>query len=286
MGYIDDVMRAVDGMEGRLTEPITLQEVAAWAGYSPYHFHRLFQALTGLTIGAYLRGRRLAEAATILAGSRKRVLDVALEYQFQSQEGFARAFARAYGMTPQEYRKSRLTAVPYPRPRITREVLVHLKEGISMNPKIVSKGKIRLVGMVYHGDNQKSEISALWTRFNPRMCAVGTAKEEGAYGVCFNDNRGDQTFTYMASVEVDSLEDVPMDMVGKTLPANTYAVFTHKGSLDNLRKTYEYIYGTWLPNSDYVSGGDYDFELYDARFKPGSDQSELDIYLPVKARVK
>lgn len=287
MGYIDDVMKAIDEMEHRLTEPITLEEAAAWAGYSPYHFHRLFQTLTGLTVGSYLRGRRLTEAAAALAGTGKRILDIALEYQFQSQEGFTRAFARAFGMTPFEYRKSKLRSVPHPRLRITREQLVHLKEGVSMKPRIVSKDPLKLVGMAYHGyhgDVQFRDVAALWQRFISRSSTIANAKGEGAYGVCFDDKGEDQPFSYIACIEVDSLEDIPIEMVGKTLPANDYAVFTLRG-IGNIGKTYQYAYGTWLPNSDYVLAGDYDFEYYGPQFKDDAE-SEMEIWIPVKAKVK
>ncbi len=73
-------------------------------------------------------------------------------------------------------------------------------------------------------------------------------------------------------------------MVKFEVPEQTYAIFTHKGKLDKLRHTYEYIYGEWLPQSDYEHVGKFNFELYDHRFMFGSDDSELDIYIAIKPK--
>ena len=102
---------------------------------------------------------------------------------------------------------------------------------------------------------------------------------EGVYYNC----TGGQISEYMFGASLP-LEDILMDMVGKTLPANTYAVFTHRGSLTKLGLTCQYIYGKWLPNSDYVLAGEYDFEHYDQRFQgTDNENTEFDIYVPVKA---
>jgi AraC family transcriptional regulator len=146
-----------------------------------------------------------------------------------------------------------------------------------------------VVGLIYCGENQKGgEVAQLWQAFDKREPSVPNQPKgicPVTYGVCFNDNRAiAPRFCYVASVEVESLEDILMDMVGKTLPANTYAVFTHRGSLTKLGLTCQYIYGKWLPNSDYVLAGEYDFEHYDQRFQgTDNENTEFDIYVPVKA---
>lgn len=108
----------------------------------------------------------------------------------------------------------------------------------------------------------------------------------GAYGVCFNDTRTeDPNFCYLACLEVADLNDVPMDMVAKTLPVNTYAVFIHRGSLGKLAATYEGIYRTWLPNSDYALAGSYDFEAYPESFDLEDEtRCVLEIWVPVKKK--
>jgi AraC family transcriptional regulator len=105
MDYINPINRAIDYIEANLTQTIDLSEVAAAAGYSPFHLSRLFLAMTGETPGGYIRKRRLSEAARQLLASETRILDIALDYQFGSQAAFTRAFRAALGTSPGTYRK-------------------------------------------------------------------------------------------------------------------------------------------------------------------------------------
>jgi len=89
-------------------------------------------------------------------------------------------------------------------------------------------------------------------------------------------------FKYIACVVVENFEKVPKGMETFEIPAQKYAVITHKGSLDTLQQTYEYFYNTWIKDSGNEFSGGAEFELYDKRFKFGESDSEMDIYRPIK----
>lgn len=97
--------RAINYLENNLTHPVSVAAAAALAGYSRFHFSRAFVDRTGITPAAYLRKRRLTEAARELTTSSRRILDIALDYQFQSQEAFTRSFKREFGVSPGCYRE-------------------------------------------------------------------------------------------------------------------------------------------------------------------------------------
>jgi AraC family transcriptional regulator len=88
----------------------------------------------------------------------------------------------------------------------------------------------------------------------------------------------------VACQEVSNCNSVPEGMVKRTIPSNSYAVFTHRGSLESLANTWAYITKVWLPKSEYRMAGEYAFEYYDERFDNFSEKSELDIYVPVKPK--
>jgi AraC-like DNA-binding protein len=90
-------------IETRLREPITLRELSDAAGYSPWHAARLFKEATGLSPFEYIRSRRLTKAALQLRDGDERVIDVALDFVFDSHEGFTRAFSREFGIAPKRY---------------------------------------------------------------------------------------------------------------------------------------------------------------------------------------
>ncbi len=100
---IPHLKHAITHLESHLTAPTSIEEAAALVGYSRYHFSRLFLPVTGITPVAYLRKRRLTEAARELATSSKRILDIALDYQFQSQEAFTRSFKQDFWVSPGLY---------------------------------------------------------------------------------------------------------------------------------------------------------------------------------------
>lgn len=104
-----DKIRAVDEMqkyiEAHLTEEITLHALTECTAYSPWHASRIFKEITGLTPFEYIRKLRLSNAAVDMWDESRRVVDIALNYVFDSHDGFTRAFARQFGLTPSRYKK-------------------------------------------------------------------------------------------------------------------------------------------------------------------------------------
>ncbi len=103
---VASVERMRNYIERHLREEMTLDELAKVAGYAPEHACRLFTRYVGVSPFEYVRARRLSRAAIELRDSKKRVLDVALEYAFGSHEGFTRAFSSEFGISPQRYRQA------------------------------------------------------------------------------------------------------------------------------------------------------------------------------------
>ncbi len=102
--HIEAVRRMQRYIDRQLHQPITLRQLAAAAGYSPYHAARMFKRLTGVAPFEYIRLRRLTQSALRLRdGGETKVLDVALDFLFDSHEGFTRAFTKAFGVAPRAY---------------------------------------------------------------------------------------------------------------------------------------------------------------------------------------
>ena len=100
------VQRMQNYITGHINEPITLLMLAKAAGYSPYHAARMFKELTGKTPFDYIRRMRLTRSALRLRDEKVKVVDVAFDFVFDSHEGFTRAFAREFGLTPREYARN------------------------------------------------------------------------------------------------------------------------------------------------------------------------------------
>lgn len=102
---INAVQRMQDYILAHYEEPITLQDLAAAALYSPWHALRAFSELVGRTPFEYLRWVRLTEAAKKLRETNLSVLDIALQSAFGSHEGFTKAFSRTFAVSPEKYRQ-------------------------------------------------------------------------------------------------------------------------------------------------------------------------------------
>lgn len=90
-------------IQAHLQEPITASDLARAAGYSQYHATRMFKSETGLSPFEYIRRERLRSSAHALRNGKPKVIDVALDFVFDSHEGFTRAFSKGFGINPKKY---------------------------------------------------------------------------------------------------------------------------------------------------------------------------------------
>jgi len=99
------IQETLNFIEQHLTDKLQLHSLAEHAGYSRFHFHRIFRKIIGKSVADYIRERRMAQAAKDLIATDRRVIDIALHYRFGSQESFTRAFKKVYDLAPGRYRK-------------------------------------------------------------------------------------------------------------------------------------------------------------------------------------
>ena len=167
-----------------------------------------------------------------------------------------------------------------------------------MEPKMVERGPMILVGFGFYGDpfaesagwTEENEIGRLWSRFMAFL-----ADHPGSIQKIIGENVAYELHVETAEtatagfrevfvgVEVERLVDVPVELSAKLLPATTYAVFTLKG--EQIASDWSMIIGQWVSRSTYEPVGTYGFQLYDERFL-GVDNlpgSELDVYVPIKS---
>lgn len=286
--YLSCIEKAIDFIESNLDRQVSTEAVASIANFSPFYFHRLFCALTGESISDYARGRRLSEAARALTQSRVSILQISLNYGFESQEAFTRAFKRAFGIPPGKYRANPHLSCISLKKRISAQLLLHLGKGVTMQPKFVeipAQKAVGLGGVFAPGDS--AAIGALWDKFIPRLKEVVQANSPVAYGICMPNHPeipvdSADRFVYVAALPVAEYGVKPDDFINCEISAGRYAVFTHKGPIEKICHTINYIWGTWLPTATVERREAPDFELYDHRFQPASEDSEFDIYIPIK----
>ena len=167
-----------------------------------------------------------------------------------------------------------------------------------MKPTIIEKDQMILVGLSFFGDpfemsagwTEENEIGRLWNRFTAYLTEHGhhikhIKGDHVAYEVHIESEETAVTGNHevFVGVEVEQLEDVPVEVLVKILPRTTYAVFTFKG--EQITSDWSrMIYHEWIPGSGYQVAYKYSIQLYDQRFRglENLDESEIDLYVPVK----
>jgi AraC family transcriptional regulator len=278
----DALVRAREHIDAHLFEPLSLPALAAAAGLSAFHFSRAFGARFGFSPMAYVRTRRLADAAERLAGRRAPALiELAFDCGFDSQEAFTRAFKRVFGVPPGRYRqgeKSPLDALSPP----ADDVEIAVDEA---GP--VAKPALRIAGLRGLFDlSNKAGIPKLWDRLTPRLPLAGQSGGE-TYGVCTAaPTRGRPGMLYTAGVAIGPEARRPPGVEVTALEPQTYLVFrqTMTGGLvhPQMQAAVRKIWGELVATSGHRLAQAPDIEFYPADFRPDR-AGWVEWWVPVEA---
>jgi len=282
----------INHIEDNLHSDLTVKSVSEYSGYSSHHFQKMFAAVTGLSLGSYIRRRRLAKAAATLRDSSERIIEIALASGFQSQESFTRAFKTTFGVNPNEYRNSDAYFVLRKLEAITADLIRHLRRGgIGMKPRYETRRDFYVIGLGKTFERGKTEEigNLLWPRLIKRFDEIpNKLGKDGefyvTYGICneiWKENQIQDQFNYYAGVEVEKGSVPPEGMELLHVPEQKCAVFVHQGGIKELSLTNQYIWGTWLPQSGYELAPASDLEVYPADFRPEKSDASLELWVPL-----
>ena len=115
MNTITAMQNAIDFIENKLNDELNPEMIAQEACMSTFHFQRLLSILFGISLGEYIRNRRLSLAAAELRRTDKKIIEIAFQYGYESPESFSRAFYRYYGLTPSAARSRKSDLKPFPK---------------------------------------------------------------------------------------------------------------------------------------------------------------------------
>lgn len=172
-------------IENNLEEKLTVEDVASFANYSPYHFQRMFVAAVGVSLGTYIRRRRLTKAAIKLKDSSERLIEIALEAGFESQESFTRSFKGMFGATPNDYRKNHNFSKVRSMQELDLEFLQHIKnDGVYLEPEYIEKDGFAVIGLRKSFYQTDFQIPELWDKLISRISEIPNIKSKEAFGLC------------------------------------------------------------------------------------------------------
>ncbi len=282
MDWLDRMNGAIDYIENNLTGEIDYVKAAKIACCSSFHFQRIFSFTTDMSLGEYIRNRRMTLAALELQNTSNKVIDIALNYGYNSPTAFTRTFLSVHGITPRSAKDQGVKLKSFPR--ITFQISI--KGGKEMNYKIEEKSGFRLVGKketvsTINGQNFL-RIPQIWDEacqsgLFDSICELSNGNPSGVMGVCAKF--GDNEFDYYLACSCD--ENVPKNMEELIIPEGLWVIFECVGVLPAAQQNvWKRIFTEWFPSSGYEHADAPEIEWY-SDGDGSSDDYISEIWIPI-----
>ncbi len=292
--------KVIEHIDRELDQPLVLDQLAEVAHFSPFHFHRLFSAWLGETLGAYLRRRRVEVAAMRMAAQPGvAVLEIALSVGFASAEAFARAFRERFGCPPSTWRKQQVVLRnANSNPDQTNSKIdqvsasANLQHTVSrtnhkeivMNVKLIDREPVNLAYLRHLGP-YGPPLSEFWQSTVYPWLVANNLMGRARYGISHDDPSitAPKQCRYDACVEVTADFKVPAKAFKTTLPGGRYAMLEYEGTTENIGAAWTALLRDWLPESGMQLDARPSFEYYpaDGRYDPKTGAFQCGICIPV-----
>lgn len=267
MKYIDVVQKVVNHIEDNILENFTLEELSERFSFSMFHFNRIFKAASGEPLMEYVRRRKLDRAAGDLIGGRKKIIEIALDMGFGSQEAFSRAFKKVYAVSPGRFVRERPSYERYDRIDLIGLKDIAPPPEMTAAPELVEYGGFCVAGIKkltpVKSGYKREFMNKLWTRFHKAMKGSGIDFSGGTHcGIC--SCKGGDKFGYLAGMTISESQAARVKKPFEIFRAapSKYLKVSFRGGFDELAAVHKYIYASWLPDSNYVCSACHNIEFY------------------------
>lgn len=265
MEWIQRLNQAVDYIENNLDKAINVDEAAKIADCSTFHFQRMFSYIAEVTLGDYIRKRRMTLAAFEMLQGGQKVIDIAVKYGYDSPTAFNRAFQAIHGMAPTAAKNEGVSLTVYPRITFT----LSIKGDEAMNFRIETKEGFRIAGYALKEpmtmEDCFEKVPVFWQEVAgkggiEKVCTLVDGTEpQGILGVSTCDN-GEFSGYYIAAATKQPCAE---GMEEYFVPQGTWAIFDCVGPMPHaIQSLQQRIITEWLPTSGYEYAAAPDIEVY------------------------
>ncbi len=285
----ETIAMCIQYIEDHLWQKITLDDIADFCGLSKYHLHRLFKSLTGESLMEYVQSRKLSASISELKDTNKRIIDIAMDFGFDYEQSFIRAFRKKFGYTPLKVRSEPMALVMQEKLNINE--IMSVNNSVIYKPFFMFKQRFGLVG-VKHKIMSKSgdRVANLYGReffYNQQQRISNAVDSQVYFGYTDWSDSDKGCIYYMPAAEVYDHRQVPAGMEGILIPAHKYVVFRFVGFFRpdaingrQVGRLLVHLYSKWIFNSGYKFADTFRFEYIDTKLSQ-DDYCELDIYQPI-----
>lgn len=268
------IQKVLNYIEEHLKDDSALNNaaLAGIAGYSEYHFLRIFHKYVKLTPADYIRKRRISEIVKQISKTENPVSEIAFEYGFNSKENFTRAFKKEHRILPTEFRTANCSLRLF-------EPFDFNSEYICPTVSICNLEGFSLIAYPFGNDFPPD----CWNRYNVEQRSLklsgNTSTED--YGAMRWNFVNDCLDYYIGVQSVNAKGDID-GTVELNIQGGLYAVFetqtaTQHDFVNTIRKTWDWISEVWLPQSGYKRKDGFELEKYIESSRAYSET----IYIPI-----
>jgi AraC family transcriptional regulator len=294
--YEEAILSTLIHIQTHLESDLNLETLAERAGFSAYHYHRIFREVIGEPLKEYVRRLRIDRAAYRLRVSEETILQIAIDAGFKTHESFTRAFTRQFHITPSVFRDNYLRASRGRKKQAQPKYIADYKAEVEPTSGQVRLEHVRpiIVAFVRHvGPYDKlldkdSPMSVLWEE----LFAWGNANQLiNADSLLIGIPQDDPSITPPEKQRFDVCVQIPefrnpSGHIGcQTISAGLFGVSRHYGSFDNLAEAYMHIYDSLITSGKYNLRVQTPFEVYGHSQVKGDMRIHFtDVYLPVEKK--
>ena len=274
--YVQRINKVVAYINNHLDETLDLKKLANEVALSDFHFHRIFKALKGEAIGAYITRLRLEATARLLRYTALTIEEIAFNIGYETPASLSKAFKKQYGISPTEYRTNKDTYI-MKKEIINPDLALKTPKIVTLEPKNLIY--VALTGAYGSLDYGKA-YEQLWAVIKAQKLFT-----KGIESICisYDDPKITEGSLQRSDVCLAIHKPAsPQDEVScKTLAGGKYAVFFYQGSYENLSQVYDTAV-RWVIDHEYTLREEPFFEKYlnDARRTP-KEKLKTEIYIPI-----
>ncbi len=280
MQYLKTLNEIIKYIDDNLKENIDIKEFIHDTSFSYDMISRLFSTLTDITLVKYIRARRLSEAAKEISIYKKRVVDIAFDYGYDSADSFGYAFKKYHGVTPTEVRNGSNYMYLLPlrfRSSIEggRDIIVEV-EDIDVFTISAYKIEIPTEKIV-----KESLFSDIWHNFKDKLKKVTDVNKINLYEIYDFDDDGTRAY-YVGCDKLSDKQSEKIKFKSLDIPKSKYAVFSVKASeVRKISEPFKYIRRTFFSGPDDINKSAPDFIFYSTGSRDDFGY-EVKVYIAIK----
>jgi AraC family transcriptional regulator len=277
-------------IESNIINKISLDDISQYTGVSKYYLHRIFKSLTGESIIEYVQSRKLTCSINELVNTDMRIIDIALNYGFDYEQSYIRAFKKIFGYTPLKIRSDKSPLSLVIKEKINSNDILSVGNSITYSPHFVFRQKFNLIGLKHKILSKSGDKTAnAYGRdffYNHKNKIDNIINPHVYFG--YTDWSSKDFVYYIPSVQVPDCTKIPEGMTSISIPAHKYVVFRFIGffSPDDLNgrhvgRLLVQLYSKWIFKSGYKFADTFRFEYIDTSMSE-DNYCELYVYQPIE----